>query len=222
MYIMEAYYLSKLDIRNAMTNVYKGVHKIKQKEVVIKFGNDSLTNRLIQNEIHLYLYLKKCNFTYIPHIINTGVHNNNRYIITEYKNTTLNYITINIIDQLFTIIKSLHSFEIVHRDIKPENFLIDNDKVYIIDLGLSAFHSNRIIKSLVGNWKYCSPTCLQNEYVYEYKDDIIGLIYMILGIHNKGLPWTKHTYMHKKNMTFNYKADAINDDMLNRLFNLIL
>tara|TARA_B110000261_G_C12847945_1_gene263110 strand:+ start:93 stop:551 length:459 start_codon:yes stop_codon:yes gene_type:complete len=151
-----------------------------------------------------------------------GMYNNNKYIITEYKNTILNHITPDIIDQLFTIIKSLHSFNIVHRDIKPENFLIDKGKVYIIDLGLSAFYSQKIIKSLVGNWKYCSPTCLQDTYVYEYSDDIIGLIYMILSIHNKRLPWTKNTYKHKQNMKFDYISDPINDEMLNILFNLIL
>jgi len=219
---MEAYHISPMNIRNAVTNIYKGIHKFKHKEVVIKFGNNELTNKLIQDEINLYLYLKKCNFTHIPHIINTGIYNNNRFIITEFKNTTLKYITDDIIDQLFIIIEQLHSFDIVHRDIKPENFLIDNDKVYIIDLGLSTFYSERKIKSLIGNWKYCSPTCLQSEYIYEFKDDYIGLIYMILDIYNKGLPWDKNTYKNKKYMTFNYKQNDINTKMLNKLFDFIL
>ena len=55
---MDAYDITLFKTNNALTNIYKGVHKIKKKEVVIKFGNNELTNRLIQNEIALYLYLK--------------------------------------------------------------------------------------------------------------------------------------------------------------------
>lgn len=42
-------------------------------------------------------------------------------------------------NDLIHIVKHLHSMNIVHRDIKPRNILVHNNKVYLIDFGLSTF-----------------------------------------------------------------------------------
>ena len=92
------------------------------------------------------------------------------------------------------ILYELHKMKIVHRDIKPDNFIVGhNQKIYLIDLGLSCKATNRIIKTFVGNKRYASYTCFEKEYVYQFKDDIISLIYMLLDLKYGFLPWDKTT-----------------------------
>jgi len=69
----------------------------------------------------------------------------------EYKSQTLQHVTIDILYQLKCILEHLHKLNVIHRDIKPENFLVDQNKLYIIDFGLSTFHTNTICKGLIGN-----------------------------------------------------------------------
>ena len=37
------------------------------------------------------------------------------------------------------ILKELHKLNIVHKDIKVDNFMVNNDKVWLIDFGFSKF-----------------------------------------------------------------------------------
>ena len=193
------YNICPLYNNGTLSCIYKGTHKTKNKRVIIKFSHNYITKKLIENEIKIYIYLKKIKYNYIPNIINIGLHNHEKYIITEYKNETLTTLNYDIINQLFNIINSLHTNSIIHRDIKPENFLIHDNKVYIIDFGLSTFYSeNHILKKMIGNWKYCSYNCYKDEYIYHYKDDIISIIYMILHLHNNSIPWNKENSTKKE------------------------
>ena len=110
---------------------------------------------------------------------------------------------------IFDVINPFHERCLVHRDIKPENFIFDTDyNIYIIDLGLSAFVSNRVMHTFIGNRLYASYNCHKSEYVYTQKDDLISIMYMLLHLYTGILPWDNvvfdQTTIQKK--TFNYNS----------------
>jgi serine/threonine protein kinase len=194
----------------SFSTLYKGTHKIKRHKVVVKTHYDSISKRLLENEIKIYSYLLKQKYSHIPLIKNIGTMNDTLYIIMEYKSNKLEHITIDIIDKVTNILVDLHKLNIIHRDIKPENFLMENGNLYIIDFGLSTFYSNTESYGLIGNTKYCSYKCHTKHYVYEYKDDIISMIYMFLDLYNGFVPW-KMDFTKKCDFKSYYKSDIIND-----------
>jgi serine/threonine protein kinase len=100
--------------------------------------------------------------------------------------------------------KDFHDKDMLHRDIKPENFVLDKDKkIYIIDLGLSCINTDRELTQFIGNKRYASYNCHSPKYVYTIHDDIISVIYMLLDLYTKKLPWDKDpTYEIKKNTDY--------------------
>ena len=194
----------------SFSTLYKGTHKIKRHKVVVKTHYDSISKRLLENEIKIYSYLLKQKYSHIPLIKNIGTMNDTLYIIMEYKSHKLEHITIDMIDKVTNILLDLHKLNIIHRDIKPENFLMENGNLYIIDFGLSTFYSNTESYGLIGNTKYCSYKCHTKHYVYEYKDDIISMIYMFLDLYNGFVPW-KMDFTKKCDFKPYYKSDIIND-----------
>lgn len=42
--------------------------------------------------------------------------------------------------QMILLLKNLHLSNIIHRDIKPENFVVFQDKLHLIDFGLSKLY----------------------------------------------------------------------------------
>lgn len=88
----------------------------------------------------------------IPRIIDSNVNNHKRdeelFYCSEFINGSRldSFVSENEIDekqtvdlsiQLFSILQSIHSQEIVHRDIKPENIIISDNKLYLVDFGIS-------------------------------------------------------------------------------------
>ena len=210
--------LSNYNIEPYMSNgsfstLYKGVHKIKRHKVVVKTHYDSISKRLLENEIKIYSYLLKQKYSHIPLIKNIGNMNDKLYIIMEYKSNNLENINIDIIDKVTHILVDLHKLNIIHRDIKPENFLMENGNIYIIDFGLSTFYSNIESYGLIGNKKYCSYNCHTKQYVYQYKDDIISMIYMFLDLYNGFVPW-KMDFTKKCDFKTYYKSDDVNNYLI--------
>jgi serine/threonine protein kinase len=165
---------------------------IKKTKVIIK---QCLTSpELLKHELSVYLFLKDSQVQ-IPKIKGSGIHEGSMYIVLELLDKTIDKYTSPInIESLFMILYELHKMKIVHRDIKPDNFIVGhNQKIYLIDLGLSCKATNRNIKTFVGNKRYASYTCFEKEYVYQFKDDIISLIYMLLDLKYGFLPWDKTT-----------------------------
>lgn len=201
--MLELYDIYKINNSGSYSNIYKGIHKFKKKKVIIKFSYDELTIKLIKNEINMYFHLKRLKFKNNADIINIGVINGYNFIITKYINNKFNKININIVNQLLNILLFLYNNKIIHRDIKDDNFLIDKNKVILIDFGFSTFYNKQHMNNLIGNWKYSSYNCYKKKYIYDYKDDYISLIYMILNINNNSLPWNKNTSTNK----LNYKLE---------------
>jgi hypothetical protein len=60
-----------------------------------------------------------------------------------------------------------------------------------LDLGLAAVQSNRKIKGFLGNRRYASYTCFEQEYEYRFADDVLSLVYVLLERKYRFLPWDK-------------------------------
>ena len=203
------YNVEPFDTNGTFSTLFKGIHKIKKHKVVIKTHYNEVSKILLENEIKIYMYLKQRKYSYSPFIKNIIREKEKLYIIMDYKSSPLSIIYKDTIDSLIHIIKSLHALNVVHRDIKPDNFLVDKNQSYIIDFGLSSFYNERPMRHLIGNKKYCSYVCHEPPYIYNYKDDLISVIYMCLHLHNGYIPWEKD-YKIKTSFQHYYLRDDIN------------
>ena len=145
----------------------------------------------------MYIHLKKYKIN-IPNIKDIGIYEKYKYIVMELLNITLKeYVNKNtdietLAFYMFDLINPFHERMLIHRDIKPENFIFDKKwNLYIIDLGLSTFVSNRKMYTFIGNKLYASYNCHKSEYIYEQNDDLISIIYMLLHLYTGSLPWDK-------------------------------
>jgi serine/threonine protein kinase len=175
--------------KTTLSIVYICEHVIKKERVIVKIERQQ---NLLQKEAQMYLYLKDKK-VHIPKMKGTGIHEDFAYLVlSPLKQSLLTfegslpYLT------FFTELYHLHEALVVHRDIKPQNFLIGfKNDLYLIDFGLACFQTKTPMKSFVGNKRYASFVCFEKEYVYEYKDDVISLIYMLLDVTFGYLPWDK-------------------------------
>jgi serine/threonine protein kinase len=186
------YRVCRVITKTDLSIVYECEHTIKKTKVIIKQCLNS--TELLKHELSVYLFLKDSNVQ-IPKIKGSGMHEGSMYIVLELLDKTIDKYTSSSpiqMENLFMILYELHKMKIVHRDIKPDNFIVGhNEKIYLIDLGLSCKATNRVIKTFVGNKRYASYVCFEKEYIYQYKDDVISLIYMLLDLKYGFLPWDK-------------------------------
>ena len=189
------YKIIKLINGGSFCKLYEGIHIYKNQKVAIKCESSELGKKILDNEINMYIYLKKYKIN-IPNIKDIGIYEKYKYIVMELLDVTLkDYVKPNtpmetLVFYIFDLIKPFHERFLVHRDIKPENFIFDkNWNLYIIDLGLSTFVSNRKMYTFIGNKLYASYNCHKSEYIYTQDDDLISIIYMLLHLYTGHLPW---------------------------------
>jgi serine/threonine protein kinase len=221
MLLSNKYKILNVITKGTYSTLYKGIHVDKNTEVAIKIESDEICKKLLDHEINMYLYLKKTNKNIyeninLPDIKCIGTYDNYSYIVMELLDINLKtYINkgvtkqkfLRIIEQIFILIKHFHMRGLVHRDIKPENFVFNKkDQLCIIDLGISTFYSDLIIKKFIGNKRYASYTCHNDEYIYKKEDDVISIIYMLLDLYTKMLPWDNVfvSYNIKRNADFKH------------------
>ncbi|KAG0242469.1 Checkpoint kinase 2 [Actinomortierella wolfii] len=129
----------------------------------------------IQHEIDILKVLDHENIVKFIDECRDGPH---IYIFTEFingqtlheyyrqENNFLDEVTArNIIKQVCSALRYLHTNGIVHRDIKSENVMLDVDnKVKLIDFGLArSLSSTAPLKTLCGTYAYMAPECAQGE-----------------------------------------------------------
>jgi serine/threonine protein kinase len=193
--LSQKYKITRLISGGTFCKLYEGIHIYKNQKVAIKCESSDLGKKILDNEINMYMHLKKYKLN-IPNIKDIGIYENYKYIVMELLNITLKEYMKHEIDMgelishMFYLIKQFHYRMLVHRDIKPENFIFDSKwNIYIIDLGLSSFVSDRQMTTFIGNKLYASYNCHKKEYIYKQKDDLISIIYMLLHLYTGILPW---------------------------------
>ena len=83
------------------------------------------------------------------------------------------------------------------------------EELYLIDFGLACFQTDVSMKSFIGNKRYASFVCFEPEYVYQYKDDVISLIYMLLDLTFGYLPWDKEEKPRKNYLLNDYYSSNV-------------
>jgi len=93
----------------------------------------------------------------------------------------------NIVRQIVSGVKYLHSLGIAHRDLKPENLLCngdnDNMQIKIADFGLSKiFAGGQQLETSCGTPDYAAPEVLTGEHAYDKSVDLwsVGVITYVL------------------------------------------
>ena len=201
MILSNKYKILRTITKSTYSTLYEGEHIIKKSRVAIKIESDETCKKLLDNEIRLYLYLKKGKHNIsIPNIKDIGIFDNYSYIVMELLNKNLKQKIeeglepkdfLKIIKELFILIQNFHYRDLVHRDIKPENFVFNKEnKLCIIDLGLSCLNDRRELRHFIGNKLYSSFNCHLDNYIYNKTDDLISIIYMLLHLYTGILPWS--------------------------------
>ncbi|CAD8190127.1 unnamed protein product [Paramecium pentaurelia] len=159
---------------------------------------------LLQREIKILHLLKgKKGFS---QLITSGQDHKNTYFIMNLLGDNLEQVRIkygkfdtttilNTGQQMILLLKELHNANIIHRDIKPENFVVHQEKVHLIDFGLSKLFIQdgkhlefRENKGMIGTARYASINSLKgNE--QSRRDDLESVGYLLIYLFMGTLPW---------------------------------
>ena len=193
----------------AFSTVFKGLHRINQKTVALKVSREKQTH-----ETKILAYLNRECVDGVPTLFWYGRVGDNTCIATTfYKNTFVSHVEsiwandlyphlkiLNICVQLISLLENVHAAFIVHSDIKPDNFMVDEKKhVILIDFGLSSLYynaeknvykENKQCEHLIGSPKFASYN-LHAGHSVSPRDDLMSLVYMMISLFNKEIPWSK-------------------------------
>lgn len=112
------------------------------KTVALKVCDEQEIFDELLNECQIFKYLNENQFCYSPKLFDWFTYKGLFIVVTEFiegvhiKFKDMNEITKK---KCIDILKELHKLNIVHKDIKVDNFMVNNDKVWLIDFGFSKF-----------------------------------------------------------------------------------
>ena len=177
--------------------VYKGVNTITKEEVAIKIENKQKT-KLLKREANIYLLLSKEEG--FPRLKWYGSTNTVYYMVVDLLGVSLvelkkrsdeipSIVIKRLAKKMFKLVEVVHEYHLLHRDIKPENFLfdlLDYDKIYLIDFGLSKSYMNTnnvhlkedTIFNCIGTQDFVSLN-VHNRKLPSRRDDLESVIYTI-------------------------------------------
>lgn len=193
----------------AFSTVFKGNHRINGKTVALKVSREKQTH-----ESKILAYMNRECVDGVPTLFWYGRFGDNTCIATTFYETTFeshvesiwatdfypHLKILNICVQLITLLDNVHGAFIVHSDIKPDNFMVDERKrVVLIDFGLSSLYynverdvykTNKPCEHLIGSPKYASYN-LHVGHSVSPRDDLMSLVYMVISLFGKQIPWSK-------------------------------
>ena len=176
----------------AFGKVWKVIHINTKKEYCIKILNkrDIIEQKLIKQLNKELSIMYEINHPHSIKLVNHFEDDKKIYMIMEYanngnlfsymkKNKLNNETIIQFLRETISIVKYLHSLNIIHRDIKPENLLLDNNlRIKLCDYGWAThYNNNEQINTFCGTPEYVAPEIIKKEF-YDEKIDIwsIGVL----------------------------------------------
>ena len=208
-----------LEVRNKTTNAIRAckyISKAKMNEKTLKrtlreinmlkkldHPNIIKLYEVYESKNSIYLIMEKCNggelFDNIIEHITKGK------MYTEKQASE-------IILQILSAINYCHKNGICHRDLKPENILLlnkenengENNKIKIIDFGLSQYISDKKLNSRVGTAYYVSPEVLSGEYSEKCDVWSIGIILCVLLTGEPPFNGANDSIIYNKIKNYNY------------------
>jgi serine/threonine protein kinase len=217
--------------------VLYGMSIDRKQEFGIKFEKSNIKNSVIADELKIYSDLKGGEG--VPNIYWKGDHKNYKVFIMDllgpsldkfYKiNNKLNLqTTIFFGEQMVKRLEYLHTKNYIHRDVKPNNFLLgkynrkfDDDKVYIIDFGLSKEYIDKKTKmhyefndnsKFVGTPRYASINTHMGIR-QSRRDDLESVAYILIYFLNGELPWQGIRAKTKSEKKEKIKISKVNFDV---------
>jgi serine/threonine protein kinase len=212
--------------------VYKAFHTMTNKPVAIKY--DVSDYNVLKHEAFILNYIHKHspNSGMVPRIIwyglsecpdtqESAMHTTIPCLIMPYYEMSITkYIqggntisTDKVIqwkDQMLSILGHIHDLYVIHRDLKPDNFMIQDNKLVLIDFGLATFYvdgetGQHLPKNETPKTDMCGSPLYASIFVHQgimatRRDDYISVGYILLYILLGGtLPWCGHNdiYRHK-------------------------
>jgi len=211
MLINDKYMVFSVIGKGAFGVVCKSINIDTQDYLAIKFESKENSKNRLEKEYQIYTFLNENNKNInIPKIYWFGEYKDCNILIMDKLGESLENIikklkysfdlkSILILTiKLLKLLKDIHSFNIIHQDIKPDNLALGRNKfrneVYLFDFGLSKLKENeekeRLNKanSLVGTLRYASINS-HLGYTLSYRDDLESLLYSIIYLYNRKLPW---------------------------------
>jgi casein kinase 1 len=217
--VIHKYVLHEKIGKGCFSSVFKGIHKVNNKEVAIKIESESAPLNMLKRESKILSYLNKeisiDNRWITPVLFWYGKYGEHICMATTfYPKTLVSYISdlwnmnkpnllieiAHISYQIIEIFQHLHGAFILHCDIKPDNFMINEcEKIVLIDFGLACLYveSNDTTKHrrdepkehLIGSAKYASYF-LHNGHTPSRRDDMISVGYLLLVLFKVNIPWS--------------------------------
>jgi len=229
MTVIHDYKLVKRIGKGMYGEVWQAHHIHNKKKVAVKIERKSTTNTLKHETIVLrHLKMLRC----IPQFRLFCHSSNYNYIVMEILGETIDvyFNNIPIEDRIGEIkwigvkmlacLREIHENGIIHRDVKPGNFLLSRDKkdIKIIDFGLAKQfittqnHHKPCIKTskMIGTLRYIS-THVHEGYEPSRRDDVISMVYTIIYLWEKNLPWqgvTDYVNIHKNQIVYELKKTS--------------
>tara|TARA_B110000285_G_scaffold231086_1_gene298940 strand:+ start:2392 stop:3183 length:792 start_codon:yes stop_codon:yes gene_type:complete len=215
MIIKNKYEITEKISEGTFGTVYKGKKLKNNTDVAVKLNKSDINFLKQECTIMHYLISKKC--VAVPDIYYYGLIDKYYIVVMKYCELTLSEFVVNydnnvnIMENMFIqCIELLHEFHenmVIHCDIKPDNIMVSDNRLYIIDFGLSQFYIEDDDKAtdrktqINGTPRYVSPFIHQG-FDYLPKDDIISLCYVFYELYTP-LPWDSRGFVndiqHEKN-----------------------
>ena len=202
--LINKYKIEGLIASGGFGSIHTGRHTRTNERVAIKIEQRGETNSL-KHEARIYNFLKDVGG--VPKLKWFGTDAENMYIILPLLGENLkHHVPVSASDpghlttigvEMLRIIKDVHTMQIVHCDIKPENFVFDREKqtLYLIDFGFArqCKPASTKVRACIGTPNYMSRE-VHNCYSPEYIDDVESLLYALLFISQRDLPWANKQF----------------------------